>query len=116
MIDASVVSVRKPDPRTAMRRLLAQARELLDRADLASIECDGDCSHCAIKQVEGFEQMLADWDLRLAQGVQPTLGDLDVLARWGGMLAGALVRAGALNPSDLPARASAVASGGAVPG
>ncbi|WPL10741.1 hypothetical protein Thiosp_00459 [Thiorhodovibrio litoralis] len=80
-----------------MRQLLAQARELLGQADLASLVCDGDCGDCVIKQVEVFEQALAEWDLRLAQGEAPTLGDLEELAQWGWLLGRRLVHAGLLN-------------------
>lgn len=93
-----------------MQRLLVQARELLGCARLDGLECKGYCGDCAIKRVEHFELMLDDWDARLAQGAQPSLGDLDELARFGRALAGMLIRARLLCETDLPWRLGASAS------
>ncbi|MBK1647805.1 hypothetical protein [Rhabdochromatium marinum] len=85
-----------------MQQLLAQARELLDRADLSTLACDGDCSDCLLKQLQGFEQILTDWEARLAQGAQPRFGDPEAVAQQGWVLAERLLHAGLLTPHDLP--------------
>ncbi|WP_328986718.1 hypothetical protein [Thiorhodovibrio winogradskyi] len=104
MMSSYFMRARKPDSRSAMRGLIAQARFLLARARLDDLDCDGDCGDCIIKRVEHFEQTLADWDARLAQGIQPTLGDVHDLARAAWALAGILLRSGFLSEADLPAR------------
>lgn len=77
------VRVRRPDPRTAMQALIGEARAELAQLDAAHWVCTGDCSACLIKQLEVFEQELAGWEQRLAQGETPRLGDLHQLARLG---------------------------------
>jgi hypothetical protein len=74
---------RKPDPRTAMKALITQARAWLEQIDGAPWVCTGDCSACRVKQLEVFEQELAIWEERLAQGATPRLGDLHQLAQLG---------------------------------
>jgi hypothetical protein len=83
---------RKPDPRTAMLEMIAEARSLLVRAGEAASVCTGDCSDCSVKQVEALAVLVADWESRLATGEQPTLGELHRFGRLGQAVRASLER------------------------
>lgn len=98
---------RRPDPGTAMRGLIAQARALLDHAGDAASACAGDCGDCLAKQLEGFAQLLADWEARLADGEQPSLGALHRFGRDATALRASLARHGLPHAMEPSGRASA---------
>lgn len=96
-----LVQGRKPDPATAMRALIEQARALLARARDPSALCDGDCTACVAKQVGAFDAMLDDWEDRLARGEQPDLGALHRLGRDALAVRARLAHHGLLAEADL---------------
>ncbi|WP_421862427.1 hypothetical protein [Motiliproteus sp.] len=71
----------KPDCHTAMRLLLAQIRQALpfemDEAQL----CRGPCQGCSKKLLEFIDMELEEWQTRLDRGEQPSLGDIQKLAK-----------------------------------
>ena len=74
---------RKPDTRTALRRLIVQMREAIP-FDLKDEQICGDsCEGCSSKLLLYLETELEAWESRLDSGVTPTFGDLDRLARQG---------------------------------
>jgi hypothetical protein len=74
---------RKPDTRTAMRRLIGQLRDAFPFDLNAEQICGDDCEGCSSKLLFYLESEIESWERRLDQGVSPTLGDLDRLAKQG---------------------------------
>ncbi len=74
---------RKPDTKTAMRRLIAQLREAIPFGLTDDQICGDSCEGCSSKLLTYLETELDSWESRLADGVVPTLGDLDRLAKQG---------------------------------
>ncbi len=64
-----------------MRLLLAQIRQALpfemDEAQL----CRGPCQGCSKKLLEFIDMELEEWQTRLDRGEQPSLGDIQKLAK-----------------------------------
>lgn len=71
----------KPDPNTAMRRLISEIRQTLpfdlDEAQL----CRGPCQGCSKKLLEFLDTELCHWEFRLQRGETTRLGDLQRLAK-----------------------------------
>lgn len=71
----------KPDTRTAMRRLIEEARATFPfDAPEAQICADG-CDGCSMKLLEFIGQQLDEWEVRLDDGERPDFGDLHRLGR-----------------------------------
>ena len=71
----------KPDTPTAMNSLLGQIREVfpfeMPEADI----CAGTCTGCPKKLLEFLGSEVDGWECKLADGENPTFGDLDRLAK-----------------------------------
>ena len=64
-----------------MRNLLKEVRAVLP-LDVSPEEiCTDECRGCSIKLIEYIEMEMDNWEYRLDDGVIPTFGDLDKLAR-----------------------------------
>lgn len=72
---------RKPDPATAMRQLIGEARAALPFDAPEAQACTGRCEACAAKLLEALEIELDDWERRLQAGAPATLRDLSELAQ-----------------------------------
>ena len=73
------IKSRKPDTRTAMTQLIRQARGAIP-FDLPDESVCGDaCQGCSSKLLIFLETELDDWEMKLADGVVPTFGDLQRL-------------------------------------
>jgi hypothetical protein len=71
----------KPDTSTAMRQLIVQVRDAIPFDLPAAQACTGECNGCSVKLLEYLDRELADWEIRLAAGERPNLGDLHRLGR-----------------------------------
>ncbi len=78
---ATTVRRRKPDTRTAMRLLIAQVKGAIPFGLAADELCGDVCQGCSQKLLIFLETELDAWEVRLADGSMPTLGDIDRLAR-----------------------------------
>ena len=88
------VKSKKPDTRTAMSRLISQIRAAIP-FDLGDEQICGDgCEGCSSKLLIYLETELDSWESKLADGVAPTLGDLDRLAKQGRKIQRVLQRNG----------------------
>lgn len=66
-----------------MRQLIAQVREAIP-FDLNDEQiCAESCQGCSSKLLSYLESELDTWESKLADGVIPTFGDLDRLAKQG---------------------------------
>ncbi|KAA6186336.1 hypothetical protein F2Q65_05955 [Thiohalocapsa marina] len=98
---AAAAPRRKPDTRTAMRRLIGQVRAALPFESPAARLCDGACNGCSVKLLEFLEAELSDWEQRLGRGERPDFGDLARLAKTSRKVHRVLVRNGVVEP-ELP--------------
>ncbi len=64
-----------------MRQLIRQIQEAMPFDAPEANLCSGHCHGCSSKLLEYLDIRLEEWEARLAQGEQPTLGDLHQLAR-----------------------------------
>jgi len=71
---------RKPDTRTAMRRLIEQARSEMPFGLSREEICGDDCQGCSSKLLSYLENELDAWESRLNDGAAPNLGELHRLA------------------------------------
>lgn len=90
----------KPNTRIAMRRLIAQVRETIPFNLMDAQICGDSCEGCSSKLLFYLESELDTWESRLADGVIPTLGDLDRLAKQGRKIQRVLQRNGLLDSSS----------------
>jgi len=95
---------RKPNPGQAMRLLIDEIRRAIPFETAEAELCDGACSCCAKKLLEWLDSELAGWDQRLRQGEQPTLGDIDRLARSSRKIYRALEKDGLTRPPTTVSR------------
>ena len=71
----------KPSAGQAMQQLIDEVR-LTFPFDLPRAQvCGDECRGCSIKLIEYIEMEMDNWEYRLDDGVIPTFGDLDKLAR-----------------------------------
>ncbi|MGD9163133.1 MAG: hypothetical protein PVF13_00095 [Chromatiales bacterium] len=87
---------RKPDTRTAMRQLIAQVREAIPFSLSDQQICGDSCEGCSSKLLIYLETELDAWESRLADGVVPSFGDLERLAKQGRKIHRVLQRNGVL--------------------
>jgi hypothetical protein len=87
---------RKPDTTTAMHRLIEQIRNAIPFSLTDDQICSDGCEGCSSKLLAYLETELDTWESRLADGVVPTLGDLDRLAKQGVKIHRVLQRNGVL--------------------
>jgi hypothetical protein len=71
----------KPDVNTAMQQLIIDVREAFPFAMPEAELCAGKCVGCPKKLLEIVDTELCDWESKLAQGEQPTFGDLHRLGK-----------------------------------
>ncbi|TCK02647.1 hypothetical protein [Marinobacterium mangrovicola] len=71
----------KPDTRTAMQALIAQARQSLPFTLPEAQLCDGICNGCSKKLLDFVDGELEEWQARIDTGEIPRLGDLEKLGR-----------------------------------
>jgi hypothetical protein len=95
----------KPRPRTtqAMRNLILEVRTALP-LDVSPDEiCTDECRGCSIKLIDYIAMEMDYWEYRLDDGVIPTFGDLDKLARSCKKIYRALLKNGLVNEVQMPA-------------
>lgn len=85
-------SSRQPDPSQALALLLAQARRRFPFSVPTSRLCAGPCTGCPKKLLELADMLLEEWEEKLQQNQQPTLGDVQKVARQLSKLARAFER------------------------
>lgn len=71
----------KPRPYQAMQTLIQQIRQAIPFNIPESSLCLGPCLGCSKKLIEFLDDELCDWQAKLAQGVEPNLGEIHRLAR-----------------------------------
>ncbi|WP_299177550.1 hypothetical protein [uncultured Neptuniibacter sp.] len=72
---------RKPDVSEAMKELIEQVREVIPFDIPPAQLCDGPCTGCPKKLIEYLDTELEEWEYRIKQDQQPTLGDLHSLGK-----------------------------------
>ncbi|GAA5523676.1 hypothetical protein Maes01_00225 [Microbulbifer aestuariivivens] len=72
---------KKPDTRTAIRQIIAQARETLPFSMPAAELCAGPCGSCSKKLLEYLDGEIVEWEQRLDNGEVPTLGEVNKFGR-----------------------------------
>jgi hypothetical protein len=71
----------KPDTVTAMRQLINQIRTALPFELVGDQMCGDSCEGCSSKLLLYLESEIEAYEQKLADGLIPTLGDLDRLAK-----------------------------------
>lgn len=105
---------KKPDTRTAMRRLIAQTREAIPFDTPAAQVCHGECQVCALKLLEYLDGELCGWEQRLETSEPPTLSDLSRLASTSRKVYAALQKSGLVaGPAVVSRRAARGCTGSA---
>ena len=84
----------KPDTHTAMAELITELRRVMPIGAPEAVICSDQCAGCSRKLLEFLDMRLEDWEFRLAEGEQPSFGDLRSLARTGRKIHAALKRNG----------------------
>ena len=93
----------KPRTTEAMRALIHEVRTALP-LDVSPEEiCADECRGCSIKLIEYIAMEMDNWEYRLDDGVIPTFGDLDRLARSCRKIYRALVRNGLVDEVEVSA-------------
>jgi hypothetical protein len=72
---------RKPPVAEAMAQLVAQVRTAVPFDTPANELCAGPCRGCPKKLLEYLDMELCDWQQRLQANEQPSLGDVQCLAK-----------------------------------
>lgn len=85
-------SERRPDALHAAAELVAAARRRFPFEHSTAALCAGPCTGCPKKLLELAEVILTEWEEKLAQQHQPSLGDVQRLARQLNKLAQAFSR------------------------
>jgi hypothetical protein len=75
------VTSRKPPAAEAMAQLVAQVRIAMPFDTPANELCAGPCRGCPKKLLEYLDMELCDWQQRLQAKEQPSLGDVQCLAK-----------------------------------
>lgn len=88
----------KPDTRTAMQQLIRQVRASIPFDAPSAHVCSDNCRGCSVKLMEFLDTELEGWESRLADGEQPTFGDLQRLAQQSRRVFSVLERNGVLAP------------------
>jgi len=83
-----------------MRRLIAQIRNLMPFDTPEAQRCADSCSGCSAKLLAYLETEIDSWETRLAEGEQPSFGDLSRLARTGRKIHAVLLRNGLVDPLE----------------
>ena len=99
----------KPDTRTAMHRLIAQIREVMPFDAPEPQRCADSCNGCSVKLLAYLETEIDSWEARLAEGEQPSFGDLSRLARTGRKIHTVLLRNGLVEPLETEHSPDAIA-------
>lgn len=84
----------RPDPSTAMHRLIGEIRTRIPFATPAASLCRGPCKGCSKKLLEFLDTELEEWEGRLEDGEVPRLGDLQRLEKMGRKVHAALRKNG----------------------
>lgn len=71
----------KPNTKTAMEKLIKEARERIPFNLSFDGYCEGRCDECPQKLLEFLDIDLSGWESRLKHGTTPNLGDVHRLAR-----------------------------------
>ena len=71
----------RPDPSTAMQRLIQEIRVQIPFDTPEASLCRGPCKGCSKKLLEFLDTELEEWEGRLEEGVVPRFGDLTRLER-----------------------------------
>jgi hypothetical protein len=83
-----------------MRHLIEQIREAIPLGLTNEAICGDSCEGCSSKLLIYLETELDDWEHRLREGYEPTLGDLDRLARQGHKIRQVLQQNGVIDQTD----------------
>jgi|GEM_PF-105706 len=78
---ALLVSQRKPDRVLAMQQLIDDIRKALPFDEPYAMLCQKQCVGCPKKLMEFLESELEGWEGTLAGGDEPSLGDINRLAK-----------------------------------
>jgi len=84
----------KPRANLAMSRLLGEIRTGLPFGLPESVLCQKSCVGCPKKLMAYIEQEIETWEMALAAGDIPTLGDVDRLAKTSRKIAAVMVKNG----------------------
>lgn len=76
-----VTERKKPDTRTAMGQLIREARSAIPFGLPDEAVCGDSCQGCSSKLLIYLETELDAWEMKLADGVVPTFGDLQRLGK-----------------------------------
>lgn len=76
-----VKGAKKPDTRTAMQLLIREARNAIPFGLPDDAVCGDSCQGCSSKLLIYLETELDTWEMKLADGAVPSLGDLHRLAK-----------------------------------
>ncbi len=71
----------RPETHEAMRLLIAEIRSAIPFDTPEATLCGGICRGCSKKLLDYLEGELQQWECRLLNSEQPSLGDLNKLAR-----------------------------------
>lgn len=71
----------RPDPSTAMQRLIQEIRVQIPFDTPEASLCRGPCKGCSKKLLEFLDTELEEWEGRLEEGEVPRFGDLTRLER-----------------------------------
>ena len=93
----------KPKPPEAMRGLIAQVRAALPFERGAEELCADGCTLCSLKLLEYLAGELDEWESRLDRGEEPSLGDIDKLARSARKVYSALLKGRVIEEPATPA-------------
>ncbi|MCP4596253.1 hypothetical protein [Neptuniibacter sp.] len=72
---------RKPNVSVAMTNLIEQVRAVIPFDIPPSQLCDGPCTGCPKKLIEYLDTELEEWEYRIKQDEQPSLGDVHRLGK-----------------------------------
>ena len=71
----------KPDTSKAMKDLIKQVRNAVPFDTPQEELCNGPCTGCPKKLMEYLDTQLEEWEADLQAGEEPTLGDIQKLAK-----------------------------------
>ena len=89
----------KPTTTVAMQQLIEQIQQGLPFHLTPNELCDGECQGCKLKLLEYMTAEIASWQQRLANGEEPSFGELHKFGRTAQKIRRVFVKSGLLNPN-----------------
>ena len=71
----------KPDTSTAMQNLIDEVRSAIPFGASEAQLCADTCKGCSMKLLEFLDTELEDWEQKLQDGVKPSFGDINRMAK-----------------------------------